>query len=187
MPFYYLALAVAVLCSAGTLYVSQSTLRPRSPGDPRQSAAHGGAWLQCEGAPVAAYVVAGVVAALGGMLLVWFDGRISPGTIGVDRLIDILVIAVIGGLRHPAGPFLGALYFVLLDNFAIDLVGAERFNTVIGLTFLAIVLFSPTASLACGKSSAAPSRSWEGRRGRVSRHYNSACETSRFHSSGRTT
>ena len=57
------------------------------------------------------------------------------------------MIAVVGGLRHPAGPFLGALFFVLLDNFAIDLVGAERFNTVIGLTFLAIVLFSPDGLL----------------------------------------
>jgi branched-chain amino acid transport system permease protein len=96
---------------------------------------------------VAAYAVAGLIAALGGILLVWFDGRISPGTIRMDRLIDILVIAVVGGLRHPAGPFLGALFFVLLDNFAIDLVEPERFNTVIGLTFLAIVLFSPDGLL----------------------------------------
>ena len=81
------------------------------------------------------------------MLLVWFNGRISPGTIGVDRLIDILVIAVVGGTRHPAGAFLGAIFFVLLDTFAIDVIGAERFNTLIGVLFLAIVLFSPDGLL----------------------------------------
>jgi branched-chain amino acid transport system permease protein len=146
-PFYYLTLAVAVLCYAGTVYVVRSPfgLALQAIRDnPRRMAALG---FNVKVHRVAAYAVAGFIASLGGILLVWFDGRISPGTVAVDRLIDILVIAVVGGLRHPAGPFLGALFFVLLDNFAIDLVNAERFNTVIGLTFLAIVLFSPDGLL----------------------------------------
>jgi branched-chain amino acid transport system permease protein len=147
VPFYYLALAIAVACYAGALYVSRAPfgLALQAIRDnPRRMEALG---FNVKAHRVAAYAVSGVMAALGGVLLVWFDGRISPGTISVDRLIDILVIAVVGGLRHPAGPFLGALFFVLLDNFAIDLVNAERFNTVIGLTFLAIVLFSPDGLL----------------------------------------
>jgi branched-chain amino acid transport system permease protein len=32
---------------------------------------------------------------------------------------------------------------VLIQNFAIDLVSRERFNTLIGMTFLMIVLVSP--------------------------------------------
>src|SRR3546814_6173682 len=79
--------------------------------------------------------------------MVWFNGRISPGSIGVDVVIDILVIAVVGGLRHPVGPFVGAIAFVLLENFAIDLIDRERFNTVIGLAFLLVVLFSPDGLL----------------------------------------
>jgi branched-chain amino acid transport system permease protein len=147
VPFYYLSLAVAVLCYAGTLYVAQAPfgLSLQAIRDnPRRMAALG---FNVKAHRVVAYAAAGFIAALGGILLVWFDGRISPGTIALDRLIDILVIAVVGGLGHPAGPFLGALFFVLLDNFAIDLVNAERFNTVIGLTFLAIVLFSPDGLL----------------------------------------
>ena len=66
---------------------------------------------------------------------------------GVEASIDILVIAVVGGLRHPIGPFLGAVGFVLLENFAIDLIDRERFNTVIGLVFLLVVLFSPDGLL----------------------------------------
>jgi len=58
------------------------------------------------------------------------------------------VIAVLGGLRHPVGPFVGAVVFVLLQNFAIDLIDMrERFNLVIGGVFLAIVLFSPDGLL----------------------------------------
>ena len=62
-------------------------------------------------------------------------------------MINILIIAVLGGMRHPIGAFLGAIVFVLLQNFAIDLVDRERFNLVIGGVFLAIVLFSPDGLL----------------------------------------
>jgi branched-chain amino acid transport system permease protein len=96
---------------------------------------------------VAAYFFAGLIAGLAGVLYVWFNGRISPGTVSVSETIGILVIAVVGGLRHPVGPFLGALVYVLLKTFAIDLIGAERFNTLIGLVFLVIVFVSPDGIL----------------------------------------
>ena len=96
---------------------------------------------------VFAWFLAGILAGLAGVLLVWFNGRVSPGTIGVDVAIDILIIAVIGGLRHPIGPFVGAIVVILMQTFAIDIVGAERFNTLIGLVFLAIVFVSPDGIL----------------------------------------
>jgi branched-chain amino acid transport system permease protein len=92
---------------------------------------------------VAAFGVAGFIAAVGGVLSLWYNGGISPGSIGVTAMVNILIIAVIGGLGHPKGAFIGALLFVLIQNFAIDLVSRERFNTLIGMTFLVIVLVSP--------------------------------------------
>jgi branched-chain amino acid transport system permease protein len=96
---------------------------------------------------IAAYTVAGVIAAVGGVLLVWYNSLMTPGTINTQALISILIIAVLGGIRHPIGPFIGAVVFVLLQNFAIDLVARERFNLVIGGVFLVIVLFSPDGLL----------------------------------------
>jgi branched-chain amino acid transport system permease protein len=96
---------------------------------------------------VAAYAAAGAVAAVGGVLLVWYNGLITPNSVGTSWLINILIIAVLGGMRHPVGPFLGAVVFVLLQTFAIDLIDRERFNLVIGSVFLAIVLFSPDGLL----------------------------------------
>jgi branched-chain amino acid transport system permease protein len=147
VPFYYLALAVAAAGYAGVLYVSRTPfgLAMQAIRDnPRRMRALG---FHVATHRVAAYGLAGIIAGLAGVLLVWFDGRISPGTISVGRLINILVIAIIGGTRHPAGAFLGAIFFVLLNTFAIDLVGAERFNTLIGVVFLVIVLFSPDGLL----------------------------------------
>ena len=96
---------------------------------------------------VAAYAVAGVIASVGGVLLVWYNGLITPGSVGTSWMINILIVAVLGGMRHPVGPFIGAVVFVLLQNFAIDLIDRERFNLVIGLVFLVIVLFSPDGLL----------------------------------------
>ncbi|PHQ69832.1 MAG: hypothetical protein COB93_07030 [Sneathiella sp.] len=96
---------------------------------------------------IAAYTFASVIASVAGILLVWQNSQISPGTAGIGAAIDILIIAVVGGMRHPIGPFLGAVAFVLLENFAIDLIDRERFNMVIGTAFLLIVLFSPDGIL----------------------------------------
>jgi branched-chain amino acid transport system permease protein len=51
---------------------------------------------------------------------------------------------VIGGLYRLEGAWLGALVFVVINNYAPD-IGfiADRFHTVIGLIFLVIVLLSP--------------------------------------------
>jgi branched-chain amino acid transport system permease protein len=96
---------------------------------------------------VAAYSVAGLLAGVGGILMVWYNGLITPNSVNTGWLINILVIAVLGGMKHPIGAFLGAIVFVLLQTFAIDVIDRERFNLVIGVVFLAIVLFSPDGLL----------------------------------------
>lgn len=147
VPFYYLSLAVAALfywavvyCSRSTFGLSLQAIRD----NPRRMHALG---YNVALHRVTAYFLSGLVAATAGVLLVWFNGRISPGSVSVGVVIDILVIAVLGGLRHPIGPFIGAIAFVLLENFAIDLIDRERFNTVIGLVFLLVVLYSPDGLL----------------------------------------
>ncbi|WP_292693856.1 branched-chain amino acid ABC transporter permease [Mesorhizobium sp.] len=145
--FYYLCLGFSVLAYAAILYGSRSTfgLTLQAIRDnPRRMRALG---FNVTAHKVFAWFLAGIIGGLAGVLLVWFNGRVSPGTIGVDAAIDVLIIAVIGGLRHPIGPFLGALVVVLMQTFAIDLVGAERFNTLIGLVFLVIVFISPDGIL----------------------------------------
>ena len=147
VPFYFLALACAL---AGYFFVK---LLVRSPfgvalqgirDNPRRMHALG---FYVNAHRVAAYAAAGLMAAVGGVLMVWYNNRISPGSMGIGMMINILIIAVLGGMKHPIGAFVGAIVFVLLQNFAIDLVDRERFNLVIGGVFLAIVLFSPDGLL----------------------------------------
>jgi branched-chain amino acid transport system permease protein len=91
-----------------------------------------------------AFTFAGFIAAIGGILFVWWNAQIAPSTIGLSATIDVLVIAVIGGLYRLEGAWLGALVFVVINNYAPD-IGfiSERFHTLIGVIFLVIVLVSP--------------------------------------------
>ena len=164
VPFYYLSLGFATLAYLVVLYVSRSPFGLALQGvrdNARRMAALG---FDPIAHRIIAYTFASFIAAVAGVLLVWQTGAISPGTIAVGPAIDILIIAVIGGLRHPIGPFLGALVYVVLRTFALDALVAvgldgERFRLLVGLGFLVIVFWSDDGLLGLW-------RRWRERQGR---------------------
>src|SRR5262245_49916481 len=147
IPFYYVTLGTAALCYFAVQYLSRSPFGLALQGvrdNPRRMAALG---FNVNAHRVAAYAFASFVAALAGVLQVWNYRQISPGSVSVERCIDILIIAIVGGIARPIGPFIGALIFVLLRTFALDFlvkigVDGNRFRLLIGLGFLAIVFWS---------------------------------------------
>ena len=84
------------------------------------------------------------IAGLGGVLFVWWNGHIDPASISLTSTINVLVIAVVGGLYRLEGAWVGALVFVILNNYSqqISFIG-PRFASLIGAIFLVIVLVSP--------------------------------------------
>lgn len=152
VAFYYLTLFWALAAYFSVVYISRAPFGLALQGvrdNARRMAALG---YNVTAHRVAAYSFAALLAAIGGILLTWQSAQISPGTAGIGPAIDILVIAVIGGLRHPVGPFIGAFIYVLLKTFAVDVLIAlglsgERFQLLIGLGFLVIVFWSPDGIL----------------------------------------
>jgi len=147
IPYYYLALFWAL---AGYFFIKYLLRAPFGAAlqgvrdNPRRMNALG---FNVTAHRVATYAVAGVLAVIGGVLMVWYNNRVSPGSASTEMMLNILIIAVMGGMKHPIGAFLGAIVFVLVQNFAIDIIARERFNLVIGAAFLSIVLFSPDGLL----------------------------------------
>jgi branched-chain amino acid transport system permease protein len=104
-----------------------------------------------------AFAVAGFVAAVAGVLNIWWNGQIDPTSISLGPTLDLLIIAVIGGVLHLEGAWLGAFIFITANLYLRDIPGLgsvggflgdrvlaeERFNTVVGLLLLAIVVGSP--------------------------------------------
>jgi branched-chain amino acid transport system permease protein len=97
-----------------------------------------------------AFSLAGFVAAIAGVLNVWWNGQIDPNTVSISETIHLLIIAVIGGIGRLEGAWLGALVYVAANNYLRDLplvdrigLTEARFNTVVGLVVLGIVVLSP--------------------------------------------
>jgi branched-chain amino acid transport system permease protein len=148
IPLYYLILFFAALSYVVVVYISRAPFGLALQGvrdNPRRMEAIG---YNVTAHRVAAYAVAALIASIGGILMVWLNNQISPGSAGIEATIDMLVIAVVGGLGHPIGAFVGAIIYVILRTFSLDALVAvgldgRRFQTLIGLGFLLIVLFSP--------------------------------------------
>ena len=98
------------------------------------------------------------LASLAGILYVWWSGQIAPGNVDLPETINLLIMAVIGGLVRIEGAWLGAFVFIIMDNYITSnthlpgvgfggtLFGGS-FNTIIGVIFLLIVLVSPDGLL----------------------------------------
>jgi branched-chain amino acid transport system permease protein len=100
-----------------------------------------------------AFTMGAFMASVAGILFVWWNGHVDPQTIGLNATINVLIIAVIGGLRRIEGAFVGALAYVYINDrlaatdFSLGGVKFGTFNSLIGIIFLVIVLLSPDGLL----------------------------------------
>jgi branched-chain amino acid transport system permease protein len=93
------------------------------------------------------------LAALAGVLYVWWQGQIAPGDVYLGTTINLLVMVVIGGIARIEGAWIGAFAFIVIDTYVRDVqvpglalggtLFGGTFNTIIGVIFLAIVVVSP--------------------------------------------
>jgi branched-chain amino acid transport system permease protein len=170
---YYVSLVVAVVVYAAIRYLVRTPFGITLQGvrdDPVRMSSLG---YNVPLHRMVAFGFAGFIASLAGVLFVWWNGHIDPASIDLSATIDLLVIAVIGGLYRLEGAWLGAFVFVLINNYIRSVPGLghigiteERFHTVIGVIFLAIVLLSPGGLMGIlGKAGEVIERLVQGRRG----------------------
>jgi branched-chain amino acid transport system permease protein len=147
---YYTTLVAAILVFVGLRYASRTPFGLALQGLRDEPARMRALGFNVTRHRILAFGLAACVAAIAGVLSVWYNSRIAPGSISLAQTIDVLIIAVIGGLYRLEGAWVGALTYALLDNYSRewtprvgDALGPERFNTILGLVFLIIVLLSP--------------------------------------------
>ena len=97
-----------------------------------------------------AFTLAGFTAGLAGVFNVWWNGQIDPTSISIGPTLDLLIVAVIGGTLSLEGAWLGAFVFVTANNYLrnlplVDHIGITeaRFNTIVGVLVLLIMILSP--------------------------------------------
>ena len=150
LPLFYTTLVVAVVVFVALKYVARTPFGLGLQGLRDEPARMRALGFNVTRHRMLAFTLAALVAGIAGLLSVWYNRRITPGSINLTQTIDILIIAVVGGLYRLEGAWVGALTYALLDNYSREytptignVLGPERFNTLIGLVFLIIVIVSP--------------------------------------------
>jgi len=87
------------------------------------------------------FVIASFLGAVAGLLYVYFHKYIHPSVMAITVSAEALLCVIAGGSGTLVGPLLGALVVVMLKNYASAYV--ERWNMLLGLVFLFIVIFMP--------------------------------------------
>lgn len=107
---------------------------------------------------MSAFVLGAMIAGLAGALNAHLTFFIGPNEYGFDRGVEILTMAILGGINGLAGPVLGAFILTLLPE---TLRAFSDFRLVVnGLILVLIVLFLPK-----GIWDPARLRQWLGRKG----------------------
>jgi len=154
--FYYVCLVLLF----GTMYLTWRIVNSRF-GQVIQGARSNDRRMRALGFPTYRYrlvcfVIAGTICGLAGALLANFTNFISPAAMHWTRSGDLIVMAVLGGMGTIAGPVIGAVAFLGLEEFLPSIIGfaaklvgfgnvtaaKEYWQLVLGPVLLLVVLFA---------------------------------------------
>jgi branched-chain amino acid transport system permease protein len=139
--FYYLVwpLAAALLWFHANLLRSRNGLAMRAMRDAPAAAAVLG--INVRTLKVRIFVLSAVLGSLAGSLFAHYVSFVSVDSFGVDRAINFLLLAVLGGAKTIVGTVFGALFITLMPN------ALSRFGDIHAVLFaaclVAAVIFLP--------------------------------------------
>jgi branched-chain amino acid transport system permease protein len=97
-----------------------------------------------------AFTISGFFASIAGALYAVFNDFVSPATVQLSQSVEGLLMAIVGGVGTLFGGFIGAFLIIALEQAVSSFT--ERWQMVLGLTFIFIMIFAPEGVL--GKSRA---------------------------------
>ncbi len=99
---------------------------------------------------IQAYVVAGMLAGLGGAIYANSFDKVDVVSFPVQKSIDVVVISVIGGIQSLAGPILGAIYVIGIPSW----LGIENPEAlaILAAAWLVFLTYQPNGLAGVGRS-----------------------------------
>jgi branched-chain amino acid transport system permease protein len=143
--FYVLVLAVVLVCGVALYLLVHSSfglaLRGIRESESRMRALGYNVWLY----QYLAFVIAAFFAGVAGVLYAYYNRFVSPVELSVQRSAEAMIMVILGSAGTLVGPALGAGILVGLRG----IVGTqtERWFMVLGLIYIAVVLFAPDGLL----------------------------------------
>ena len=137
---YYLVFALLLLC----LWICKRLVNSRF-GMVIQGARSNEARMEAIGFPtyrykLTAFVIAGVMAGLAGVLLANHTDFVNPDMMHWTRSGDLIIMVLLGGMGSLAGPIVGALVFILLEEALSGIT--EYWQLIFGPFLILVVLFA---------------------------------------------
>jgi len=97
---------------------------------------------------ITGYVISAMICGMAGALFASWQEYVSPDIMHWSRSGELMIIIILGGLGTLAGPLLGAVVFLLLEEFLPELLlfvapaYAENWMIIFGPILIAVVLFA---------------------------------------------
>ena len=137
---YYLVFALLLFC----LWISHRLVNSRF-GMVIQGARSNEARMQAIGFPtfryrLTAFVIAGTMAGLAGVLLANHTEFVNPDIMHWTRSGDLIIMVLLGGMGSLVGPIVGAMVFLLLEEFLSGVT--EYWQLIFGPILILVVLFA---------------------------------------------
>jgi branched-chain amino acid transport system permease protein len=90
---------------------------------------------------VIGFTISGLFAGIAGALYAFFNSFVSPATVALTQSVQGLLMAITGGIGTLFGAFIGSATILMLENVVSSYT--ERWQTVLGLTFIFVMIFAP--------------------------------------------
>ncbi len=96
---------------------------------------------------IIAYVISAIVCGIAGCLFASWQEFVSPDIMHWTRSGELMIIIILGGLTYIAGPLVGAVVFLLLEEILPELLHffapsiAENWMVIFGPMLVAVVIF----------------------------------------------
>jgi branched-chain amino acid transport system permease protein len=149
IPFYYLALAVFVLCLALMMVFVKSpfglTLQGIREHEPRMRSLGFNTWLHS----YLSYVSAGAFASVAGIMWAYYNGFVSPTYLDLTASSELFLMVTLGGPATLVGPVIGAGAIVILKN--VMSAYTARWLLILGIVYIVTILWAPQGLWNLGK------------------------------------
>lgn len=87
------------------------------------------------------FTLSGFFAGVAGGLYAFFNSFVSPSAVALAQSVQSLLMTIVGGVGTLFGAFIGSAAILLLQNVVSSYT--ERWQTVLGITFIVIMIFAP--------------------------------------------
>jgi branched-chain amino acid transport system permease protein len=139
--YYYLVLAVVLLCALGYRILIKSPFGLSLRGIKASESRMRSLGYRTTQHLYVAFVISGAMASLAGVLYVYYNRFVSPVAASFQISVEVSLMAIVGGSGTIIGPFLGSGIVLGLRNWVSSFF--ELHTAIMGIVFIATILWAP--------------------------------------------